>query len=293
MAKILVIGAQNIDISAHTTTPYLKHDSNPVSLHFSFGGVGKNIATNLKRLENEVHFLTVFTDDMFGKSQIDHLKELGLQFDHSITVPGKKSSIYLAIMDEKNDLHLGLNDMEITSSLTRNVMEERIDYINQFDYLVLDNNLPQETLNYVLENTNGVTFIDAVSARKVHKLKSIIDKVTYVKLNEIELTALTGCKIDESIQIMKENNTKIITNKGDDIILVTKDNISYHKPIPLENIVDSSGAGDAFFSGFIHGIANNKDIMTALIFAKRSAYITLQSTSSTAENLLKNKVEEV
>ncbi|MFK5882999.1 MAG: PfkB family carbohydrate kinase, partial [Candidatus Izemoplasma sp.] len=66
--KVLVIGAQNIDIFAKTDTEYTLKDSNISKIHLAYGGVGRNIAENLNRLGHQVHFMTVFGDDDFSKS---------------------------------------------------------------------------------------------------------------------------------------------------------------------------------------------------------------------------------
>ena len=42
--KVLVIGAQNIDIFAQSSIEYVVKDSNPSKIHLSFGGVGRNMA---------------------------------------------------------------------------------------------------------------------------------------------------------------------------------------------------------------------------------------------------------
>ena len=136
--KVLVIGAQNIDIFAQSSIEYVLKDSNPSKIHLSFGGVGRNMAENLKRLGNDVHFLTVFADDFFAKAAKQSLIDMNINILESIDVKDQTNSIYMGIMDKDNDLFLGLNDMDIINELNIDVINSKIEYINTFDYLVID-----------------------------------------------------------------------------------------------------------------------------------------------------------
>jgi len=57
--RILVIGAQNIDIFAKTKEDYTLRDSNVAQITLAYGGVGRNITENIKRLGNDVSFLNI------------------------------------------------------------------------------------------------------------------------------------------------------------------------------------------------------------------------------------------
>ena len=89
--KVLVIGAQNIDIFAQSSIEYVLKDSNPSKIHLSFGGVGRNMAENLKRLGNDVHFLTVFADDFFAKAAKQSLIDMNINILESIDEPYRKN----------------------------------------------------------------------------------------------------------------------------------------------------------------------------------------------------------
>lgn len=86
MQKILVIGAQNIDLFAHAKSDCVLHDSNHAKIHMAFGGVGCNIATNLSILGNQVDFLTVFGHDYFSQIAKQNLIDLNIHFEESLLV---------------------------------------------------------------------------------------------------------------------------------------------------------------------------------------------------------------
>lgn len=296
MSKILVIGAQNIDIYAKSKTEYTLHDSNKTFIHLAQGGVGQNIALNLSRLNNDVHFITVFGDDYFSMIAKTFLDNTKINYKKSLTLTNKSNSIYMGIMDQKNDLFLGLNDMDILQDLSITYLRTLHNYIDSFKDIVIDNNLDEEVIEYLLKTYNYKnTYIDAVSASKAIKLKKITNLITYLKVNKLELNVLSSKEsIDDQINDLQRAGIKnvIITDKEQDCLVVSNHEKIKYQPLIKENIVNASGAGDGFFAGFIHDIIINKDTLHALQYGNIVAYITLDSNDSTNKDLSIKKVEE-
>ena len=291
--NILVIGAQNIDIFSDAITPYNLHDSNPSKIHMAFGGVGRNIAANLKRLGNNVSFLTVFGDDHFSALAKIALDELQIHISESLHVSNQSNSIYMGIM-QNDDLYLGLNDMDIVDRLNIDFFISKEHYINSFEHIVIDNNLSQEVIEYLVQTyKNKNIYMDAVSAHKVHKIKGSIQNITVLKLNHLEATTLTNEQsITQAITNLqaKTDNTILITNQHNQINIIKHNTISTITPNKVTNIINASGAGDAFISGYIHGVVNHFTHDQSLQIAMKSASITLKDQNSTSENL---SIEEV
>lgn len=294
--NVLVIGAQNIDIFSSVTTPYKLKDSNPAKIHLAFGGVGRNIAENLKRLGNNVHFLTVFTDDFFSKAAKSSLDDIGINTDESVFVKDQTNSIYMGIMDEANDLYLGLNDMEIITSLNKDVIISKEAFISQFPVIVIDNNLSQETIHEITTRFSGKTIIiDAVSAKKAHKLTTVLPNIDFLKVNHIELFELSGKDtVTEAITALHQlgANTIIITNQASDIIVSTNQRQQRFKPIEIKTITNATGAGDAFISGFIHGTLHGYNIDKRIDYARSIAYLTLKDPNATSKTITLEEVEQ-
>ena len=287
MQKILVIGAQNIDLFAHAKSDYILHDSNPSKIHMAFGGVGCNIATNLSVLGNQVDFLTVFGTDYFSQIAKQNLIDLKIHFEESLLVEDARSSIYLGVMDKENDLLLGLHDMEIIKHLDVAFFKEKTAYIESFDTLVLDNNLSIDALDYLLKAFKYKKIImDAVSAKKATKLQELLPYISLLKINLLELEALSNKasitdKIDDLLS--KGLSSLILTNSAQEIVYKTHQVQINTMPIPVEKIENATGAGDAFLAGFIHGLMFQKTEEECLEIAKKAAYICLQSPNSTIQ----------
>ena len=297
LSKVLVIGAQNIDIFAKTTKEYTLKDSNLSKIHLAYGGVGRNIAENLARLEHEVHFITVFGDDDFSKAALSTMKDIGINPSNSLFLKNQSNSVYLGVLDKDNDLFLGLNDMDITNELNESFFETKVDFINSFEVIVIDNNLSLKAITYLLKKYSHKQIImDAVSAKKVIKLKDNLKYIDTLKVNHIEIEALST---EETVL----DKIKDITVKGVKTLLVTsgaKGTIHYssnkqtnYTPIKVDKIVNATGAGDGFISGYISGVLNKVSINECLKKAGTVAYITLFSNNSTSKSLSNIEVEKV
>jgi len=297
MLKVLIIGAQNIDIFAKTNNEYLLHDSNLANIHIAFGGVGRNIAENIRRMDNQTAFLSIFGDDYFSKSAIASLKDLDIDISQSLFLENASNSVYLGVMDKENDLFIGLNDMDILEKLNSEFLSKKIEYINSFDILVIDNNLSIEAIKYLLTTFNKKMIVmDAVSTKKVTKVSNLLQYIDLLKVNKLELNKLTNSLvIEKQIKELQSRGATsiIVTNQDNEITLSTANTTIKTNPIEAQSIVNASGAGDAFLSGFIHGMIHNLSNQEKLSYAKKLAYLTLSSDNSTNKLISLEKVDKV
>jgi len=297
MKKTLIIGAQNIDIYVKSSENYTLHDSNLAKVHIAFGGVARNITENIKRLGNDCSFLTVFGDDHFSLTAKNSLVQMGIDISESLYLKNASNSVYLGVMDKDNDLFLGLNDMDILTELSPLFFESKRKYIDSFDIIVIDNNLTQESIIYLLNTFSHKTIVmDGVSTKKVTKIKDHLSKIDLLKVNQLELNKIskrpTVASQIKHLQTRGATNL-LVTNQDHDIIYATIDNIIVTTPLVANEIVNASGAGDAFLSGFVHGMIHSLSNQEKLLHAKKTAYITLLSNNSTNELLSIEKVDEI
>lgn len=285
--NVLVIGAVNIDIFASTKEEYTLEDSNMSDISLGFGGVGGNIATNLNTLGCSVSFMTVYGNEILGTMIYNHYQTLGIDVSHSFQSTDKDASVYLAILDQRNDLFLGLNDMSIINELDPDFIRSELDYIHQFDIIVVDNNLSPETLEYILKTFQEKTIVmDAVSAKKVTKLKPLLPYISVLKVNKLELSTLSDKDtIEAQINDVTEQGVKelLVTNKEESVLYSLNGQTTMHKTLPCDHIVNATGAGDAFISAFTYGIIKKYNVEEKMALAMRFARDTLNVHTSTIE----------
>lgn len=295
MKKVLVIGGLNVDILAKTNDKIKYHDSNPGNLSYSFGGVAKNIADNLGKLEVDVTFLTAVGSDQFGNEFIKTSKtsEFKLRYKEVSSTP-----TYLALLNHENDLEVAVAAMDSLKELDVNYLSDNKDFINEFDIIVLDTNLDDSVLEYIFNTFDKEIYVDGVSTFKVLKLKPHLEKINHLKVNYKEALALFDLeklKIEDVLNFYKSSKVKniYITDGSKGSYFLSNSKISYYSK-SAKKILSTSGAGDAFFSGVIYANLNGLD---PLVCGSALAQISLESEFTVSDKLnikyLNKKIKEI
>lgn len=282
--KVLVIGGTNIDINAKSDFELLSGESNSGQIKLSIGGVAKNISENLVRLDVDVSFSTVLGGDYYGSLAYNYLQKIGL---NSIIKRTKMPTpTYLAVFDNQNDLAVGINDMKALEDLNSQFIKNYISF-EIYDIVVVDSNLSNDALEYIFEHCDKPIYAEAISAQKVLKFKPFLEKIEAIKCNKNEAYSLTGLATTENIECLIE---KIYETGVKKVFITDGKNGSYyydgnelrHKESIKTEVINTSGAGDAFFSGVIYATINQKD---TLKYGNALAAITLASEQTNNPNL--------
>ncbi len=282
--KITVIGAANIDLIGFSKDKLIYKDSNIGTLETIVGGVGRNISENLKHLDFNVEFLSILADDEFSKTIKNSCDNLGISIKHSITKANSNTSIFVAIMDKHNDLALGLSAMDIYDDIPDSFILNNLDVIKQSDFCVLETNLPTSILELVTEKLPNTRFaLEAVSAKKALKAKSILHKLEILKCNAIEAELLSDMKVEYETDY--EKLIEYFLGLGIKKVFITlgKDGVAYGDEteiyISKNNIitpVNTNGAGDAFMAGILYAESKGMAIFDMVKFGSACATITIQ-----------------
>jgi pseudouridine kinase len=298
--KISVIGASNMDLIGFSNEELIYQDSNTGHLETVLGGVGRNIAENLKRLDFNVDFLTVFADDEFSKTIIDSCNNLGISIKHSFIKENSKTSIFMAIMDKANDMALGLTAMDIYNEIPDAFILDNLEVIAQSDYCVIETNLPTSTLELVTEKLPNMRFaLEAVSAKKALKAKSILDKLYILKCNAIEAELLSGIKVEYEIEYEKVvahfldlGVKKVFITLGMDGVAYGDENEIFIDKNKIISPVNTTGAGDAFMAGILYGETKGMELYDMVQFASACAQITIMHQDAVNPDICVQKVLE-
>ncbi len=137
----VVIGGNNVDISATSLAPLVAGDSNPGRVHTGLGGVGRNIAENLTRLGHDVSLIAAFGEDGFAELALSQARRIGLDCSHALRVPAGASCVYICVNGPDGDMAVAVNDMALCERVTPTFLATRMDVVNAADAVVVDANL--------------------------------------------------------------------------------------------------------------------------------------------------------
>jgi pseudouridine kinase len=282
--KITVIGAANIDLIGFSKEKLIYKDANIGTLETFLGGVGRNIAENLKHLDFNVEFLSVFADDEFSKMITDSCNDLDISIKHCLIRKDYKTSFFMAIMNRFNDLALGLSAMDIYDNIPDSFILDNLEIIAQNDYCVLETNLPTSILEIVTQQLPDTRFVlEAVSAKKALKAKSILNRLYILKCNALEAELLSNIKVEyesdyEKIvaHFLDLGIKKVFITLGIDGVAYGDENEIYIGKNNIITPVNTNGAGDAFMAGIIYGEVKGLELYDMIQFASACAQITIQ-----------------
>jgi pseudouridine kinase len=291
-SRIVCLGGANVDRKAQSLSMIQLGTSNPVTVTQACGGVARNIAENLGRLGHSVSLLTVVGDDQEGKWL---LSTTSAYVDMSQTVKLDKvnTGTYTAVLDGEGEMVIALADMAIYDTVTSDFIQKRWPHISSASTVLLDTNFPSDVLKMVIERCHQENIplcIAPVSAPKVKKLPSDLNGVTWLIANQDEAMALAGFE-DGDVETVCE---KILARGVENVIVTQGEKGMMYKnkkgeqgviPAPKLEVVDVTGAGDAFISGFLYGINNGESFVKACKLGMSCSIITLQTKETVCSRL--------
>lgn len=291
--NVIVIGGSNLDICAKSNMDMVPNDSNIGKVQFGVGGVGRNIAEFLALLGNDTSLLTAVSDNGFGRVITDNANQQGITlvcepFPESL---GFQTGVYVYLVDNKGRFVIGVNEMDITELITPELVKKNINSLYFAEDIIIEANLPLATIEYIC-SLGFKIFADCVSSVKCNRLANVLDKLYLLKSNFSEAQVLTGSSdLEEQIKIFVRKGLKrgIITlgaNGASCFEALENGKIRLWKMASPKdnNLVDTSGCGDAFLAGFATALMRDKDMKQALVFGQAAAAINARSMSSVNRN---------
>lgn len=301
---ITVVGGANVDIIGLPYENLIMGDSNPGKTNISLGGVGRNIAENLARLNIDTRLITVIGSDTYGKHIIEEAMKVDLDMSDSLVLQDKDTSTYLCILNESGDMKLAISSMDIFNKLSIPFIESKKDVIENSKLCVIDTNIPDEVLKYMVENFKVDYFLDTVSTMKANKVKSIIGHFHTIKPNKIEAEILSGIEINSekdlkrtSYYFLNKGVKRVFITLGERGVYYFDGEVEKHVFPPKVNVKNATGAGDAFLAGIAYSYFNGFSVEETLCFAIGASIVTLEDENTINQNIsaerIKKRIEEI
>ena len=256
--RAAVVGGVNIDIGGTARAPLVMGDSNPGAVRFSLGGVGRNIAHNLSLLGVDVRLLTALGEDLWADRIEGSCALLGIDLTGSLIVPGSSTSTYLYLAGSGGDMAVAVSDMDIYDRLTPAALEPKLPWLRDAQVLVLDANLPAETIAWLCGRVTVPIFADAVSAAKAGRLKDVLGKLHTLKPNRLEAELLSGVAIHDEQSLFRAADAlletglkRVFISLGADGVLAADADTRLRLPTARGEHVNTTGCGDAFLAALV------------------------------------------
>ena len=231
------------------------------------GGSAANTAIGLARLGCKVGFIGKVGSDREGDLLLKDFLAEGVDTAGTIRTDQGTSGSVMGFVDKKGAralyINSGVNDTILLNEVNA-IYASRAQFLHLTSFVGETSFQTQKRLLDAIPTNVKVSFDPgALYARKGYAAVEPILRKTYVFMpNAIELELLTG-KLDycKAADLMVGQGVKIVAVKLGAKGCYVTDGRERHLIEALKvNVMDTTGAGDAFCAGFLYGLINEKDL---------------------------------
>jgi len=230
-------------------------------------------------------------DSAIGRDVERRLIEIGAGLEHMIKVPENGIGMWLAILDDTGELAGSISKMPDISGLEALLEQEGDEIVSEAEAIVLEVDLSESIAEMVIElaKKHGKCVYSIVgNLSVVLARKDLVRQTDCFICNEIEAAKFFGD--DEVIDFSPSQmlgflpaaakecgiSSMVVTmgEKGAVYYDGADESAGICPSIPTE-VVDTTGAGDAFFSGTVMGLIRGSSLSDAVRYGARLASATI------------------
>ncbi|XP_015909347.2 uncharacterized protein [Parasteatoda tepidariorum] len=170
------------------------------------GGVGRNLADGMSRLELNPFFISAVGVQEHSQallSKMRHMDISGIKL-----VPDSRTGVCIINIDQYGECLYVIGDMDIHDRITRDLVEEHKEVISKAPLLIMDGNIPLETMDYLLKmcgENNVPIWFEPTDLSKAHRpfLSSTLWKsaLSYATPNMNELRIMYNTIFDKNVPL--------------------------------------------------------------------------------------------
>lgn len=254
-------------------------------VHFTNGGGGMNTAASFSKLGFRTAFLGAIGDDEIGDEIEKKLKEQDVSLNYLLRIPEEKSGLSVALHAGERErtllLYRGAND-HLTPDLIPWTGLEDATWIYLSHLSGESGSLLPKIAEFVYDHDIDLAWNPGSSQieKGIEYLSDLLKETTILNINKEEAEELTGISISRNKDLAVDEMDdltplfKELFLYGPKIIVITdgrrgaavssKGKILISRNHEIGKTIDTTGAGDAFGSGFVAGYIYKGKIETAL-----------------------------
>ena len=280
MKKILVIGSLNMDISVQLDrVPKAGETLTGNRLLASPGGKGANQAYAIGKLGGEVAMMGAVGQDAYGDELCGSLCSVGVDVSRIRRVKGENTGVAVIMVESNGENRIvilpGTNGM-----VDCGYIDENMDMLEQCDILVMQLEIPLETVVYAAKKAKelGKTVIVDPAPATANVPRELWSYVDYIKPNETELNMILtgktdGLSLEEALSQVQSIGVKNVwVTLGSKGVFVRSED-GHEELIPSIRVkaVDTTAAGDTFLAAAALSLVKGMSPAEAVSFGNRAA----------------------
>ena len=294
--KVVTIGTVYVDIKGYPEGPFFPMGRNAGDIKYFHGGVARNIAEDVAKLGEDSVLVSLVDDSGVASDVIRHLKAVNVKTDY-IKATKKGMGTWMAVFDSSGELCGSISKrpelLPICDILNEN--EEQI--FKDSAGILLEIDIDEEIVDIAmrLAEKYSIPVYAVISNMTIAKERiDYIKRTTCFFCNRQEAEIFfdkktAGLSPEEMLELLKlglkrlKMKAMVVTMDSDGAVYADAEGCAGHCPALSITVVDTTGAGDAFFAGASVGLLRRLPFAKACRLGSEAAARVL----STEENVLR------
>lgn len=299
----ICIGGADIDKIYQLKRSFQKGTTNQIEVTQEIGGVARNIAENLGRLEREVELFSVVGDDMKWQ-QIEQASSPFMETTHVMKVPEQATGTSIEMKNERGQADAKLAEDKIYEQMSVSWLTKQVHLLRRARHIIADLNCPKEVIEYLqsVAQQSGVPLV--VVTVSIHKMQHLPHDLTGIHLFALSNEAETDTQCDIQNEQNLQQAADYYLKKGAESVLISKDyktvvmgaaggtsRIFTFKEID-KPILSFGGVKEAFYAGLLHACIEDLPIIERLKMGYTNAFYTAHTEKNVRTDLSKAQLEK-
>ena len=291
---IVIIGAVFVDIKGYPLSTYIPGGRNAGRVEQVHGGVCRNVAEDIANVELRPTFVSLVDNTGSGQDVIDKLTKHKVNTRYIEKVPDGMGT-WLAVFDNDGDVCAAISKRPDTTPLIKLLEEKGDEIFADCDSIAFELDLEKATVKQILryaKKYNKKVYAAISNMSIAMERRAFLQEVDCFVCNQQEAGLLFSDEYDhmapeEMCRTLAANvhsaniPCMVVTMGGEGAVYARSNGESGVVPAKKVDVIDTTGAGDAFFAGTVIGLTYGKTLPEACEIGSRLA----ASVICTAENV--------
>ena len=291
--SIVVMGAVFVDIKGYPQEQYNPAGRNVGRVIHTHGGVSRNVAEDIANVELRPTFVSVVDESGVSRDVVEKLQKHKVNTDYIVTAPDSLGT-WLAVFDNTGDVVASISQRPDLTALEGLLEEKGDELVAGASSLVMEIDMEPHLLRRVfdLADRYGKKIYAVVSNMSIAmKRRDLLHRCACVICNQQEAgmlfsedymqTSAAEMQVRLADLVQRARIPSMVVTMGaEGAVWAILDGENGYCPALKVDVVDTTGAGDAFLAGVAIGLTYGKTLSDACVIGTRLAASVLATKES-------------
>ena len=296
---IVVLGAVFVDIKGCPTSTYIPGGRNVGRVEQVPGGVSRNVVEDIANVELRPTFVSLVDDTGLGADVVRQLKNHKVNTDYVLPTPDGMGT-WLAVFDNQGDVCAAISKRPDLRPLIALLDEKGDEIFRDADSIALEIDMDKEIVKRVFQYAKkyGKDVYAVVSNMSIAvERRDFLQQTSCFVCNQQEAGLLFSDNYDhlepeEMCRVLAGNvhsaniPCMVVTMGGQGAVYACADGSCGIVPAKKVDVIDTTGAGDAFFAGTVIGLTYGKTLAESCEIGTRLAASTICTSGNVCPRFL-------